>query len=281
MAPRAVILGCKGTQLEREERRFFAPADPWGFILFARNIETPDQLHRLTDDLRASVGRDAPILVDQEGGRVARLRGPIWREWAPALEECARLPGRDLRAHVMGLRSRLIAWELTAVGIDVNCAPVLDVLQPRTHAAVRDRCYGDSAAEVAAVGRAVAEGLLAGGVLPVMKHAPGQGRADRDSHADLPRVSADLETLKAVDFAPFRVLRDLPLAMSAHVVYDAIDPDAPITHSPRGVRIIRDWIGFDGMLMTDDLSMHALTGPFTERAGRAIAAGCGGSDGRR
>ncbi len=274
MTARAVILGCAGPVLTPAERAFFAGARPWGFILFARNVETPDQLRRLTAELRASVGRDAPVLIDQEGGRVARMRAPSWREWLPALDECARLPGPELRARAMRLRYRLIATELAAVGIDVNCAPVLDLVHPETHAAIRNRAYGADPAEVAAVGRAVAEGLLAGGVLPVMKHMPGQGRAPLDSHLDLPRVEADRATLDATDFAPFRALADLPMAMTSHVVYAAIDPEAPTTQSPKVVRLIREDLGFGGLLLTDDLSMQALTGSFAHRVRRSIAAGC-------
>ena len=213
------------------------------------------------------------MLIDQEGGRVARLRAPDWREWAPALEECERLPDRVLRARAMYLRYRLIAGELRAAGIDVNCAPVLDVVRPETHAVIRNRCYGGDPGEVAAIGRAVAEGLLAGGVLPVMKHMPGQGRAALDSHLDLPEVTAGRAAL-AADFAPFRALADLPMAMTAHVVYAALDREAPATQSARMVRLIREEIGFGGLLMTDDLSMKALRGSFAERAQRALAAGC-------
>jgi beta-N-acetylhexosaminidase len=273
MAARAVILGCTGPALPAEERRFLADADPWGFILFARNVETPAQLTRLTADLRAAVGRDAPILIDQEGGRVARLRGPAWREWLPALDECRRLPDRARRVAAMRLRYRLIAAELRAVGIDVDCAPVLDVARDETHAIIRNRTYGDDAAEVASIGRAVAEGLLAGGVLPVMKHVPGHGRATLDSHRDLPRVDAAAAEL-ATDAVPFRALADLPMAMTAHLVYAAYDPEAPATQSRRMVRLIREEIGFDGLLMTDDLSMRALSGGFGERTQRALAAGC-------
>jgi beta-N-acetylhexosaminidase len=269
---RAVILGCLGPSLTEPERRFFASTNPWGFILFARNVETPEQLARLTAELRAAVGREAPILIDQEGGRVARLRGPAWRDWAPALEDCARLPA-TMRPGAMRLRYRLIAGELAAVGIDVNCAPVLDLLHPETHAIIRDRCYGADPEEVAVTGRAVAEGLLEGGVLPVIKHMPGQGRAPLDSHLELPVVTADVTTL-ARDFAPFRALRDLPLAMTAHVVYAALDPHAPATQSASMVRLIREDLGFDGLLMTDDLSMRALHGSFAERVHRAISAGC-------
>ena len=271
---RAVIFGCDGPALDEAERRFFAAADPWGFILFARNIESPAQLRRLTADLRDAVGRDAPVLIDQEGGRVARLRGPDWREWAPALEECERLPGRELRARAMYLRYRLIAGELRAVGIDVNCAPVLDLARPETHAVIRNRCYGDDPAEVAAIGRAVADGLLAGGVLPVMKHVPGQGRAALDSHSDLPVVAAD------AGGAGGR-LRAVP---GARRPADGDDRPRRLHGARRRARrppsrlrwcgLIREEIGFGGLLMTDDLSMQALRGSFAERAGRALAAGC-------
>ncbi|HRO12094.1 MAG TPA: glycoside hydrolase family 3 N-terminal domain-containing protein, partial [Amaricoccus sp.] len=272
MAARAAIFGCAGPELTPEEGRFFAEAAPWGFILFARNVESPAQLRRLTDALRDSVGRDAPVLVDQEGGRVARLRPPHWREWLPALEECARLPAAR-RGRAMHLRYRLIAGELRAAGIDVDCAPVLDVARAETHAIIRNRCYGGDPGEVAAIGRAVAEGLLAGGVLPVIKHMPGQGRAPLDSHLELPLVEADRAAL-AEDFAPFRALADLPMAMTAHVVYAAIDPGAPATLSPVVVRLMREEIGFGGLLMTDDISMRALSGGLGERAARALAAGC-------
>lgn len=273
MAARAAIFGCAGPVLGPGERAFFAEAEPWGFILFARNVEGPEQLRRLTASLREAVGRDAPVLIDQEGGRVARLRAPDWREWPPALDECRRLPTREARARAMHLRYRSIADELARVGIDVNCAPVLDLVRPETHPVIRDRCYGDDPAEVAAIGRAVAEGLLAGGVLPVIKHIPGQGRAARDSHLALPEVRAGRADLEA-DFAAFRALAGLPMAMTAHVVYPALDPGAPATQSSAVVRLIREEIGFDGLLMTDDLSMRALRGGFAERAGRALAAGC-------
>lgn len=269
---RALILGCRGPGLGAAERAFLGRVDPWGFILFGRNVEGPDQLRRLTADLRDAVGRDAPILIDQEGGRVARLRAPAWREWRPALEDCARLPTTGLRERAMRLRYALIASELLAVGIDVDCAPVLDLALPETHAIIRDRAYGSDPGEVARIGRAVAEGLLAGGVLPVMKHIPGHGRAGVDSHLDLPRVGAPRAEL-AADFAPFRALADLPMAMTAHVVFEAIDGGAPATLSPAALALIRGEIGFDGLLMTDDLSMKALSGPFGQRAERALAAG--------
>lgn len=272
MAARAVIFGCGGTALSAAERAFFAEAEPWGFILFARNVESPAQLRRLTTELRASVGRDVPVLVDQEGGRVQRLRPPHWRDWLPVLDEATVLPS-ERRARGLRLRARLIAAELRDAGIDVNCAPVLDLAGPQTHAVILNRCLGGDPAEVAALGRAIAEGLLAGGVLPVVKHMPGQGRASLDSHLALPEVTADREALEA-DFAPFRALADLPLAMTAHVVYRALDPARPATQSPAVVRLMREAIGFDGLLLTDDLSMKALAGGFGERAAASLAAGC-------
>lgn len=274
MAARAVIFGVAGPELTPGERDFLAEAAPWGFILFGRNIESPGQLRRLTGALRESVGRDAPILIDQEGGRVARMRAPHWREWATAAEECARLPELSLCVRAMHLRSRLIAAELVAVGIDVNCAPVLDVVGAGTHGIILGRAYARDPAEVAAIGRGVAEGLLEGGVLPVVKHIPGHGRAGVDSHLALPVVEAPRAALESVDFAPFRALADLPMAMSAHVVYRALDPERPATLSPKVIGLIRDEIGFGGLLMTDDLSMRALSGPFDLRARDALAAGC-------
>lgn len=272
MAARAVIFGCGGTRISPAERSFFAEADPWGFILFARNVENPAQLRRLTSELRESVGRDAPVLVDQEGGRVQRLRPPHWRDWLPALDEATSLAA-DARSRALWLRARLIAAELREAGIDVNCAPVLDLAGPDTHAVIRNRCLGDDPAEVARLGRAVAEGLLAGGVLPVIKHMPGQGRASLDSHLALPEVTAARPDLEA-DFAPFRALADLPLAMTAHVIFRALDPDLPATQSAAVVRLMRDDLGFDGLLMTDDLSMKALAGDFGDRARASLAAGC-------
>ena len=271
MAARAVIFGCDGTELSSAERAFFAEAEPWGFILFARNVASPEQLRRLTADLRESVGRDAPVLVDQEGGRVQRLRPPHWRAWLPVLDEAIALPP-ERRERGLWLRARLIAEELRGVGIDVNCAPVLDLAGPATHAAILSRCLGGDPAEVAALGRAIAEGLLAGGVLPVVKHMPGQGRASLDSHLALPEVTADRLELEA-DFAPFRAHADLPLAMTAHVVYRALDI-LPATQSPAVVGLMRDELGFDGLLMTDDLSMKALAGDFGDRARASLAAGC-------
>jgi beta-N-acetylhexosaminidase len=267
----AYILGCKGPCLTRQEAAFFAEAHPWGFILFARNVEDPGQLRRLTGDLRAAVGRDAPILIDQEGGRVQRMRGPHWREWDPPLDEAVRA-GPDA-ARVFSLRYRLIAAELRAVGIDVNCAPTCDLVRPETHAILRNRCYGGDPEAVVPLARVVAEALMAGGVLPVIKHMPGHGRATVDSHRDLPRVATDAETLRTTDFAVFRALSDLPMGMSAHLVFETLS-DRPATIDPAMVALIRDDIGFGGLLMTDDISMEALEGTVATRGAAALAAGC-------
>lgn len=255
--------------LTAREAAFFRDADPWGFILFARNVETPEQVSALCADLRAAVGRDAPILVDQEGGRVQRLRPPHWRDWRPALDHAAASGPRG-----MYLRARLMGAELRAVGIDTNCAPLADIAGDVTHPFLRNRCYGESVDTVVAAARATAEGLLAGGVLPVLKHIPGHGRATVDSHRDLPRVTAAAEDLRALDFAAFKALADIPMGMTAHIVFTALDPNLPATHSPAMMAVIRDEIGFDGLIMTDDISMEALEGSVGERAERALAAGC-------
>jgi beta-N-acetylhexosaminidase len=270
-ATAACIFGCEGPALGDAERAIFAETAPWGFILFARNVETPDQLRRLTGDLRDAVGRDAPIFVDQEGGRVQRLRAPYWREWLPPLDTVeAAGPQAPL---AMYLRARLIAAELHAVGIDGNCAPTVDIAGPLTHPFLRNRCYGSDLDTVVAVARAVAKGLLDGGVLPVMKHMPGHGRATIDTHLDLPRVTDAAEDLLRSDFAAFCALADLPLGMTAHIVFSAYD-DQPATCSAPMIRVIRDQIGFGGLLMTDDLSMQALSGTIGERAAASRRAGC-------
>ncbi|MGR3464671.1 glycoside hydrolase family 3 N-terminal domain-containing protein [Limimaricola sp.] len=267
----AAILGPEGARLGADEAAFFRDADPWGFILFARNVETPDQLRRLTHDLRAALGRDAPILIDQEGGRVQRMRPPHWRAYLPALDQMARASD-PLRAQ--WLRHRLIAAELHEVGIDVNCAPLADLVEPQTHHILRNRLYGDTVDGVVAAARIAAEGLLAGGVLPVLKHIPGYGRARVDSHKALPRVAVGLDALRARDFAPFAALSDMAMGMTAHIVFEAVDPERPATTSPAAMRMIREEIGFDGLIMTDDLSMEALSGGIGERARASIAAGC-------
>lgn len=264
----ATILGVEGTVLGADEAAFLRAADPWGLILFARNVESPAQLCRLTADLRAALGRDAPIFVDQEGGRVQRLRGPQWRDWAPPLDDALLRGPRG-----MWLRARLQAAELRAVGIDGNCAPTCDIAGPRTHPFLRNRCLGETVEAVVQNARATADGLLAGGVLPVLKHMPGHGRAEADSHKDLPVVRAAAEDLRAQDFAPFAALSDLPLGMTAHIRFTAFD-DAPATQSAKMIDLIRQEIGFAGLLMTDDIGMQALSGSYAERAAASLAAGC-------
>ena len=267
----ATILDATGPRLSTEEKRFFAEANPFGFILFGRNIDTGDQVRALCDEMRSAVGRDAPITIDQEGGRVQRLRAPLWRDWPAPLAQVEAAGGNA--REVMYLRYRLIAHELRSLGIDSNCAPLVDVAGPQTHDFLRDRCYGTDPARVADLGRAVADGLLDGGVLPVLKHIPGHGRAQADSHLDLPVVDAALAALKASDFAPFMALNDLPMGMTAHLVYAAID-DLPVTISPRMMRLIREDIGFGGLIMTDDISMKALSGSLVDITRASLAAGC-------
>ncbi|WP_370541611.1 glycoside hydrolase family 3 N-terminal domain-containing protein [Actibacterium sp. 188UL27-1] len=268
----AYILGCRGTWLRDREKAFFADANPWGFILFARNMETPAQVRALCTDLRQTVGRNAPILIDQEGGRVQRMERPYWRKYLPPLDQITRSAPEDM-VRGMYLRARLIAAELHSVGIDVNCAPVADIITDRTHRFLRNRCYGADAQTVLDAARAVAQGSLDGGVLPVMKHVPGHGRAFVDSHHEPPHVNIDLNTLAATDFVPFAGLSDLPLAMTGHMIFDQIDPGVPTTASAKMVRIIRDMIRFDGLLMTDDISMEALSGTVADRSLAAIRAG--------
>ena len=272
-----MVLGCAGSRVGRAEGRFFADAQPLGFILFARNCHTPDQVRALVEDLRASVGRaDAPVLIDQEGGRVARLGPPHWRT-PPAAARFAALAGHDRRAaeEAVRLNARLIAADLAVLGIGVDCAPVLDILQAESWDVIGDRAFGDSAETAEALGRAFCEGCLEGGVLPVIKHIPGHGRAAVDSHHALPVVDAPRDALEATDFAPFRGLRDMPWAMTAHVVYRAVDAANPATTSAPVIgEVIRGSIGFDGVLISDDLSMGALSGGLGERARAALAAGC-------
>lgn len=273
----AAILGCAGTTLTAEEAAFFRDVKPWGFILFKRNIADPNQVRALTAALRETVGRpDAPILIDQEGGRVARLGAPHWKKYPPGAAYGALAANDPLVAReVTRLGARLIAHDLLDLGINVDCVPVLDVPDPQGHEIIGDRAYGDTPEQVATLGRAAAEGLLAGGVLPIIKHIPGHGRALSDSHLELPVVKAKLAELDARDFAPFRVLSDMPMAMTAHVVYTAIDRGRPATTSRKAIKkIIRESIGFDGLLMSDDLSMKALSGDFKQRAKDSLAAGC-------
>jgi beta-N-acetylhexosaminidase len=274
--PRAFVAGCAGLSLSADEIAFFRDADPLGFILFRRNIADPDQVRALTSALRQAVGReDAPVFVDQEGGRVQRLGPPHWPKY-PSGRTYARVGG-DIEARCALVRTgaRLIAHDLRAVGISVDCLPVLDVPVPGAHDVIGDRAYDTDPQAVAALGRAAAEGLMEAGVLPVIKHIPGHGRAGADSHLALPRVSAPLTELRAHDFPPFRALADMPIGMTAHVVYEAIDPERPATTSPVVIsEIIRREIGFGGLLLTDDLSMKAMSGTFRERAEAALRAGC-------
>ncbi len=267
----AAIFGPEGPEVTAWERDFFRDADPLGFIVFARNIERPEQVRRLTSDLREVVGRDAPILIDQEGGRVQRMRSPHWREYLPALDQMQQV--RDpMRAQ--WIRNRLIAAELYDVGIDVNCAPLADLVEDQTHPVLRNRLYGSDIDTVVQAARICAEAHLDGGVLPVLKHIPGYGRAHVDSHKDLPVMDFPLADLEARDFAPFKALNDIAMGMTAHMVVPAIDPAAPATTSPAMMHYIRTEIGFDGLIMTDDLSMEALSGTVSDRATAAIQAGC-------
>jgi len=272
----AAIYGCLGPRLGAEEIAFFRDVRPWGFILFARNIEGPDQVRGLVSALRETVGReDAPILIDQEGGRVQRFGPPHWRTYPPA-RVLANLPGGPaVRREAARLGARLMADDLRALGVNVDCAPVLDVPQPGAHDIIGDRAYGETPEAVAVLGRAVAEGLLAGGVLPVIKHIPGHGRATSDSHFDLPVVEATAEALRQTDFAPFQALSDMPMAMTAHVLYRTLDPRRPATTSRRVIQgVLRAELGFSGLILSDDLSMKALDGDMTQRARRSLSAGC-------
>ncbi|WP_448187716.1 beta-N-acetylhexosaminidase [Azospirillum sp. sgz301742] len=276
--PRAIILGCAGTTLSDDERALYTRADPLGFILFRRNCETPEQVRALVAAMRKAVGRpDAPVLIDQEGGRVARLRPPHWPSNPPArifgeLAERDRAAGRE----AAWINGRLLAHALADVGITVDCAPVCDVPVEGAHDVIGDRAFARDPALVAELARATCEGLLAGGVLPVVKHLPGHGRAFADSHAELPVVDAPRADLEATDFAPFRNLADMPLGMVAHVVLKTVDPFRPSSTSPTVIAdIVRGpSIGFDGLLFSDDLSMGALSGNAGERTAAVLAAGC-------
>ena len=273
---RAFICGCHGPALSAGEREMFRKTRPWGLILFKRNIEDRSQLIRLIRDFRDIVGRhDAPVLIDQEGGRVQRLGPPHWRKYPPAGAFAAvGNPDKDATGDLIRLSSRVMAADLREVGVNIDCLPVLDVPEPGAHAVIGDRAYATDPGDVARFGRAACEGMLAGGVLPVIKHMPGHGRARADSHLELPIVAAPLAELERTDFAPFKALADMPLAMTAHVVYSAIDPDRPATISPQVIReIVRGRIGFRGLLMSDDLSMKALKGSFTEKTAALFAAG--------
>jgi beta-N-acetylhexosaminidase len=273
----ACILGCAGPRLSEEERALFQRVVPFGLILFARNVQNPPQVRALVGEFRSIVGKaDAPVLIDQEGGRVQRLRPPHWPDF-PSAAKFGDLYSRDRERGIAAahLGGRLIAAELDALGINVDCLPVADLRRPDGHDVIGDRAYGSEPVQVAELSRAAADGLLAGGVLPVVKHVPGHGRARVDSHESLPAVDTSPGELDRTDFEPFRRLANLPIAMTAHVVYTAIDPDRAATISPVIVgEVVRKRIGFTGLLLTDDLSMQALCGTLGERAEAALLAGC-------
>jgi len=275
--PLAAIFGCAGRRPTAAERALFQATRPLGFILFRRNIETPEQVADLVADLRTLADHpDVLVLIDQEGGRVRRMGPPHWRA-APPQGTFVPVYRRDPPAgrEAVRLNARLIAHDLHAMGIDVDCLPLLDVPDPDGHDIIGDRAFGDDPEGVADLGRACIDGLLAGGVLPVIKHLPGHGRARADSHESLPVVEACRADLERVDFAPFRAHADAVLGMTAHVVYDALDPGVPATLSGPTINdVIRGHIGFDGLLMTDDVSMKALDGDYAMRARRSLEAGC-------
>jgi beta-N-acetylhexosaminidase len=269
---RAILFSCAGETLNAAERSFFTEANPLGFVLFQRNCREPEQVRALVAEFRDCVGRDdAPVLIDQEGGRVARLKPPQWLRYPAA----AQLASLDHAEEAVELGARLIADDLAALGVTVDCAPVLDLPVAGADGVIGDRAYGEEPGWVARLGRAMCEGLLTGGVLPVIKHLPGHGRARVDSHQALPVVDADMGLLGKTDFAPFQALADMPWAMTAHIVFERIDARLPATLSPIVINdIIRGTIGFDGVLVSDDVEMGALAGSVGERVAGALAAGC-------
>ena len=275
--PSSAIFGCAGTVLTDAEKSFFAETNPLGFILFARNVEGPDQVRALVRSLRETVGREAPVLIDQEGGRVQRLKPPHWTA-RPAMVKFGKLAAaHDLpqARRTARLNAHLIAAELKSLGIDVDCAPLIDVPVEGSDTIIGDRAFGSDPMLVADLGRAVMDGLLDGGVMPIVKHIPGHGRAKVDSHKALPVVEEDRYILENTDFVTFRALRDAPWAMTAHVIYSAYDDRRPATLSPVVVRdVIRGFIGCEAVLLSDDLSMHALSGSFKDRAEGSLLAGC-------
>ena len=277
MRCKALILGCAGPVFTDEEEAFFSTVKPWGLILFRRNIVDPEQIKALCARFRALVGRDdAPVLIDQEGGRVQRMGPPLWRRY-PAARKYLEASSGDVTeaAEMARLGSRLIAQDLKACGITVDCMPVLDCPVEGANDAIGDRAYANDTLAISTIARSAADGLLDGGVLPIIKHMPGHGRAMVDSHYALPVVKADRATLEASDFLPFRALNQYPVAMTGHIVFDAIDASNPATTSKTVIeQIIRGWIGFDGLLLSDDLSMKALSGDFGQRTHALFAAGC-------
>jgi len=267
-----LIVDCKGPRLTPEEKELFAAIDPYGFILFGRNCVDPSQLKALTDEMREVTGRhDVPILIDQEGGRVARLKPPHWTAF-PSARKLASVKGDSLRATY--LAARLLAAELVDVGINVDCLPLADIPVPGAHDVIGDRAFGLDADTVTKHARAQANGLMDAGVIPVLKHIPGHGRAMVDSHEKLPVVDASLAELEATDFMPFKALNDLPMGMTAHVIYNALDPENMATLSPKAINYIRHDIGFDNLLMSDALWMESMVGTYAQRTQGALAAGC-------
>ena len=277
MATRAFITGVSGLELTDAEREFLRDERPWGLILFKRNVETPDQVSALVAEFRSLAGEaDAPVLIDQEGGRVARLGPPHWPVYPPGAAFSALYDlDKALGLRAAWLSSRLIAADLIDLGITVDCLPLADVPVAGADAVIGNRAYGTEPAKVAAIARAVTGGLAQGGVLPVLKHIPGHGRATADSHFRLPTVDTPADELERTDFAAFQPLADLPMAMTAHVVFSALDPVQPATTSATIIqRVIRGVIGFQGLLMSDDVSMNALAGSIAERTHAIVTAGC-------
>ena len=277
MSTRAFITGVSGTELTAAEREFIRAERPWGFILFKRNVEAPAQVAALVEELRAAAGAaDAPVLIDQEGGRVQRLGPPHWPVYPPgAIFSTLYDADSVLGLTAARLSARLIASDLADLGITVDCLPLADVPVPGADAVIGNRAYGTEPGKVAAIARAVTEGLEQGGVLPVLKHIPGHGRATADTHFKLPTVDAPRDELDRTDFAAFKPLADLPMAMTAHVVFSAVDPAHPATTSATMIaQVIRGVIGFQGLLMSDDVSMNALSGNIAERTRAIFAAGC-------
>ena len=274
---KAMILGCGGLELTDEERAFYAAERPWGFILFARNISERNQIKDLVADMRDCIGRaDAPVLIDQEGGRVQRIKSPLVPDYPPA-SVIGEIDGKDPQVgeRAAWLMGRLHALDLSVLGINVNCVPVLDVPVKGGHDVIGNRAFSRDPQAVVRLGRTMMDGLRAGGVLPVIKHMPGHGRAMVDSHLSLPVVDATIEELSAVDFVPFAAMSDAPMAMTAHIVFTSIDPDHPATSSQRIIsEIVRSKLGFDGLLMSDDVSMKALSGDFASKADAIFDAGC-------
>lgn len=274
---RPVIQDCDGLAMTAEERSVFKDLNPFGFILFARNCQSPDQLKKLTDEMKETVGReDVPIFIDQEGGRVCRLNPQYWRR-PPSGEAIKNLYKKDKEKGLAAakINARLVAEDLRLLGISANCYPLLDLKHPGADKVIGDRSFGEDITAVSLLGEAACEGLFSGGILPVVKHIPGHGRANIDSHKALPIIDTPLDILKKTDFVPFRTLNHMPLAMTAHIIYSAIDADLPATLSETVIRqLIREYIGFKGVLISDDVSMKALNGKSAESAKQALVAGC-------